>query len=428
VLRVGLTGGIACGKSRVRRRLAAAGFGTLDLDAVAHEMIAPGGPAYDEVVAAFGRGILAADGTVDRKALGARVFADAAARSELNALVHPRVRDEESRRAAAHAAAGGRVFVTDAALLVEAGLHLRFDRLVVVHCEGHEQLRRLVVRDGIDEAAARARIDAQMPAGEKRRFAHVVLDASGTLEATDAEAARLVAELAVLAEHAPPRPSLQVPVVVAALRSGPVRGPRGLDPARWATEVGAAGGVEMERLKAALVPPAAGPWYRSAEALPGSVPGPEALALVVGLWSLGRRGLDAEFTAAVMFSTAYLADGNEDRAAAACLLAIVAAHLAAGTTATEADLPSWTAIAERWAGGAAAGSAHATADAALRHLADERDAAEEARAAGGDPLLAAGLVAVARAQRDPSEGLGPASSDLIDAARALVRGTVRSDD
>ena len=76
MLRVGLTGGIACGKSRVRRHLAAAGFGTLDLDAVAHEMMAPGGPAYDEVVATFGRGILAADGTVDRKVLGARVFAE----------------------------------------------------------------------------------------------------------------------------------------------------------------------------------------------------------------------------------------------------------------------------------------------------------------------------------------------------------------
>ena len=83
MLRIGLTGGIACGKSRVRRQLAAAGFGTLDLDAVAHEMIAPGGPAYPDVVAAFGRGILAADGTVDRKVLGARVFADAAAAGEL---------------------------------------------------------------------------------------------------------------------------------------------------------------------------------------------------------------------------------------------------------------------------------------------------------------------------------------------------------
>jgi dephospho-CoA kinase len=166
VLRIGLTGGIACGKSRVRRRLATAGFGTLDLDAVAHEMIAPGGPAYADVVSAFGAGILASDGTVDRKALGSRVFADAAARAELNALVHPRVRDEEARRAAAHAAAGGRVFVTDAALLVEAGLHLRFDRLVVVDCDGGEQLRRLIARDRLDEAAARGRIAAPMPAAE----------------------------------------------------------------------------------------------------------------------------------------------------------------------------------------------------------------------------------------------------------------------
>jgi dephospho-CoA kinase len=424
VLRVGLTGGIACGKSRVRRHLATTGLGTLDLDTVAHEMIAPGGPAYEDVVAAFGRGILAADGTVDRKALGARVFADAAARAELSALVHPRVRDEESRRAAAHEAAGGRVFVTDAALLVEAGLHLRFDRLVVVDCDGREQLRRLVARDGIDEAAARARVEAQMPAAEKRRFAHVVLDASGTRDGTDAEAARLAALLVFLAEHPPARPSLQEAAVVAALARGPMSGPRGLDPARWAAEVGAAGGVEVERLKRALVPPGAGPWYREAEAFPDAGPGPEALALVVGLWSLGRRGLDAELTAAAMFSTAYLTGRNRDRAAAACLLAIAAAQVAGGTTPGEADRRSWTATAERWAGGAVPGSSQATVDAALRHAHDERAAADGARAMGGDPLLAAGLVAAARAQASASVGSAPVV--LIEAARALVRGTARS--
>jgi dephospho-CoA kinase len=428
VLRVGLTGGIACGKSRVRRRLAAAGFGTLDLDAVAHEMIAPGGPAYADVVAAFGAGILAADGTVDRKILGARVFADAAARAELNALVHPRVRDEERRRAAAHAADGGRVFVTDAALLVEAGLHLRFDRLVVVDCEGREQLRRLVERDGIDESAARARIDAQMPAADKRRFAHILVGASGSLEATDAAAAELAQGLADLAEHVPPPRVLREGAVVAALSAGPADGPRGLTPARWAVEVGAADGVELDRLKRALAPPAAGPWSLAAETLPPEARGPEALALVVGLWSLGRGGLDAEVTAAAMFSMAWLTDRNPERAAGAILIAIAAAQIAGGAESGDEARARWTETAERWAGATVPAFADGTVAAARRHPADPRAAGAEAGATGGDALLAAGLVAGARAQlSEVGASDDRAPLPLIEAARALVRAAARHD-
>ena len=419
MLRVGLTGGIACGKSRVRRRLAAAGFGTLDLDRVAHEAIAPGGPAYEDVVAAFGRGILAADGTVDRKVLGARVFADAAARAELNALVHPRVRDEEARGAAAHAAAGGRVFVTDAALLVEAGFHLRFDRLVVVDCEGGEQLRRLMARDAIEEPAARARIAAQMPAAEKRRFAHIVVDASGTLEATDAAAAALAAELASLAETAPPRPPLSEATALAALHCGPVQGPRGLDPPHLASAVAAAGGMEMERLKRLLVPPFEGPWIAAALAADGPTPGPETLALVVGLWSLVRRGLDPEFTAGAMFSVAYLTDRDAARTAGACLVSLAAAHLAAGRRPAEEERAAWTATAEKRAGGPAPAWAHALVDAARRTPVDRAAARESARGAGIDPRVADGLVACATARADPD-----APPALVEAARALVRGAV----
>jgi dephospho-CoA kinase len=415
VLRVGLTGGIACGKSRVRRHLAAAGFGTLDLDAVAHEMIAPGGPAYDDVVAAFGRGILAADGTVDRKVLGARVFADAAARAELNALVHPRVRDEEARRAAAHAAAGGRVFITDAALLVEAGLHLRFDRLVVVDCEGGEQLRRLVARDAIEEAAARARIAAQMPAAEKRRFAHIVFDASGSLEATDAVAAALGAELAVLAEHAPSRPPLREATVRAALQHGPLLGPRGLDPVRFATGVAAAGGIEMEPVKRLLVPPFGGPWTLAAQPTAKGNPGPEALALVVGLWSLVRRGLDPEFTAAAMFSMAYLIDRDGARTAGACLLALAAAHLSAGAGPADDERASWTATAEKWARSEVPSWAEAIVEAVRRDPIDREGAREAARGAGIDPRLADGLVACVTGVPDPD-----ASPAVVVAARALI--------
>ena len=149
-----------------------AGLATLDLDLVAHDVMAPGAAAYDAVVAEFGPGIVGAGGRIDRPALAGRVFADPGARNRLNALVHPRVREEEDRRAAALAAADAALLVTDAALLVEAGYHLRFDRLVVVHCPPEEQLRRLRLRDGLDEPAARARLRAQMPIDEKRSFAH----------------------------------------------------------------------------------------------------------------------------------------------------------------------------------------------------------------------------------------------------------------
>jgi dephospho-CoA kinase len=396
VLRVGLTGGIACGKSRVRRQLAAAGFGTLDLDGVAHELIAPTGAAYADVVNAF-PGVLAPDGTVDRKALGARVFADGEARARLNALVHPRVREEEARRAAAYEARGGRVFVTDAALLVEAGMHLRFDRLVVVDCEGGEQLRRLMARDGLDEAAARGRVGAQMPAHEKRRFAHIVVDASGTLEATDILAAGLAASLAALAQDTAPHLPLRGSSVVAALDAGPPAGPRGLDPRKWVADVAAAEGAEMESLKRLLDPPFSGPWYAAAagSAVASAGAGPEALSPVVGLWSRGRRGLDQEFTAGAMFSIAYLVDRDAVRIAGACLLALAAAHLGSGARLSPEGRADWTAVAERWAQASPGPSAHATLEAALRHPGAAPTAAENARAHGGDPRVAAALAAAA---------------------------------
>jgi dephospho-CoA kinase len=413
VLTVGLTGGIACGKSRVRRRLAGAGFATLDLDAVAHAVIAPGGAAHEDTIAAFGPGILAADGTIDRKALGARVFADAAARARLNALVHPRVREEEARRAAAHEAAGGRVFVTDAALLVEAGLHLRFDRLVVVDCPPDEQLRRLMARDGLEEEAARRRIEAQMPGEEKRRFAHVVLDASGTLEATDSETDRVAAELTATADHPPPRPRVREEAVLAALAAGPARGPRGLDPVRWARDVAAGGGAEMERLKGLLVPPFEGPWYEAAAETADSEPGPEALALVVGAWSAARRGLDPAFTAAAMFSMARLTHRDAARTAAACMLAVAAAHVAGGVIPGPADLRAWAGAA-RHSIGAPAWTAAVVA-AALSRADGEPAVPAAAQAAGVDPSLVRGLAALASAR--PPSGVPPA---LVEVAHTLA--------
>jgi dephospho-CoA kinase len=207
LLRVGLTGGIASGKSHVLRRLEAAGLATVDLDVVAHAVIAPGGAAFADVVEAFGPSILDRAGAIDRKALGAIVFAAPEARARLDAIVHPRVREQEAEMARAAESSGARVLVTDAALLVETGLHLRFDRLVVTWCPPAAQLARLRARDGIEEAAAQARLRAQMPIGEKRAFAHFVIDTAGTPGDTDAQVAALAPRLLAL----DPPPPLRLP-------------------------------------------------------------------------------------------------------------------------------------------------------------------------------------------------------------------------
>ena len=348
MLRVGLTGGIACGKSRVVARLASAGLPVIDLDVVSHEMMSRDGSAVAEVVGAFGPGIRAADGGIDRKALGAVVFSDAVARGRLNAILHPRIRAEEARRAAALQAAP--MVVTDGALLVEAGVHLRFDRLVVVHCVPDAQLRRLTERDRIGESAARARIEAQMPLDEKRRYAHIAVDTSGTEAETDAKADRLAADLRALAGARPQRVKVPTERALGVLLHGPRRGPRGLDPMPLLHEITGAGsgGLEMERVSRLLVPPAEGPWYRAARDREGD-PGPEALAAPVALWALSRAGLDRDFLAAVAFSLARLTHVEGCRLATACLYALAVGELAASGHAP-GDLGPLERLAETWGG------------------------------------------------------------------------------
>jgi dephospho-CoA kinase len=350
-LRVGLTGGIACGKSRVLQRLAAAGFFTLDLDHIAHEVMAPGAAAYRDVVEAFGRGILAKGGAVDRRRLGSLVFADPAARARLNAIVHPRVREEEVRRAALQPDQAGRVVVTDGALLVEAGVHLRFDRLAVVHCTADQQVRRLMQRDGFDEAAARARVGAQMSTEEKRRFAHFEVDASRGLADTDESAEELAAELRRLAQARPARREIPLDRRVGALLAGPSRGPRGLEPARVLGDIAAGFGLEMERVARLLVPPTDEPWYRAAQPDADGV-GPETLAAPVVLWALSRGGPDPDFLAAAAATLARLTHTDAALIAGACLMALALqeAVVTGEAGGLAASLPRWTELARRWGG------------------------------------------------------------------------------
>jgi dephospho-CoA kinase len=203
MLRVGLTGGIATGKTTVAAILRKLGCHMLDADKIAHHLIEPGAAAYEDVVREFGPGILTADGRVDRKKLGAIVFADPARLERLNAIVHPRVLETQDRelesieRADSHAIA-----VVEAALLIEAGYAPKLDCLVVTWCTPEQQLARLTRQDadgvagrGLTIEQARQRIAAQMPIEEKRRMADEVIDCSGSLENTREQVVALVAKL-----------------------------------------------------------------------------------------------------------------------------------------------------------------------------------------------------------------------------------------
>ncbi|HEV3254851.1 MAG TPA: dephospho-CoA kinase [Candidatus Acidoferrales bacterium] len=195
MLRAGLTGGIACGKSAVAAMLRECGCAVLDADALAHELIEPGRPAFAEIVREFGPGVLEPGGRIDRAKLGAIVFADAEKLSRLNRIVHPRVFEELERRLAELARPGGpQVAVVEAALLIETGYDHELDRLIVVWCRPEQQRERLAAR-GLGPEQAESRIAAQMPMEEKRRRATDEIDASGSLTETRQQVERLAAKL-----------------------------------------------------------------------------------------------------------------------------------------------------------------------------------------------------------------------------------------
>src|SRR5713226_3534039 len=195
MLRLGLTGGIASGKSAVAAMLREMGFAVLDADSLAHRLIEPGQPAFNEVLQEFGQEVVAAAGRIDRAKLSAIVFADRARLDRLNAIVHPRVSEvvfrqfEEWQRGGTRDAA----FV-EAALLIESGIHKNLDGLVVAWCEPQQQLERLLAR-GLSETEARRRIAAQLPVDEKLRHATEKIDCSGSLDETRRQVEALAAKL-----------------------------------------------------------------------------------------------------------------------------------------------------------------------------------------------------------------------------------------
>jgi dephospho-CoA kinase len=184
---VGLTGGIATGKSTVGRLLRERGVPVIDADQVARDVVAVGSPGLAKVVERFGREVLLPDGALDRGKLRAIVVRDAEARKDLEAITHPAIREAIGTRLADLAASGVPVAVVEAALMVETGSYRLYDALVVVSCAPETQLRRLVERDGHPEPEARAMIATQLPMAEKEKVATVVIRNDGDLDALRAQ-------------------------------------------------------------------------------------------------------------------------------------------------------------------------------------------------------------------------------------------------
>jgi len=182
---VGLTGGLACGKTFVAQALSDLGCHVLQADQLGHEVLLPGGEAYAPVVREFGSGILGESGEIDRRALAAQVFEKPERLALLNSFVHPPVMRREEEwlvRVAAEDPRG--IAIVEAAILIETGSYKRFDKLIVAACGVEQQVQRSIKRDGASREEVLARISRQMPLAEKRKFADFVIETSGTKEET----------------------------------------------------------------------------------------------------------------------------------------------------------------------------------------------------------------------------------------------------
>jgi dephospho-CoA kinase len=197
MLRVGLTGGIASGKSSVARAFRELGAHVIDADRVAREVVPPASPALAQIARAFGREMLRPDATLDRAALGAIVFADRGKRRVLEGILHPPILAEIDRQVDALAQDDPRgVVVVEAALIFELSRQAEYDAVVVVWAEPEQQLQRLIARDRLSAEEARRRLDAQMPLAQKRLRADFVVDNSGDEPRCRQEAERVWRELA----------------------------------------------------------------------------------------------------------------------------------------------------------------------------------------------------------------------------------------
>jgi len=196
MLKVGLTGGLASGKSFAGQALADLGCHLIQADELGHQVLLPGAEAYDGVVREFGPAILDPDGKIDRKRLAAQVFGNPERLAALNRLVHPAVfRREEEMMAAIAARDPKAIVVVEAAILIETGSYRRFDKLILAVCGREQQVERAMRRDGATREEVLARLERQMPLEEKRKFADYVIDTSGGKQDTLRQAREIYEEL-----------------------------------------------------------------------------------------------------------------------------------------------------------------------------------------------------------------------------------------
>jgi dephospho-CoA kinase len=200
MLRVGLTGGLASGKSFVGEALASLGCHLLKADELGHQLLMPGTPVHEKVVETFGQAILDSEGRILRRALASVVFGDAEKLAALNAIIHPAVIEEEERwmQEVKEVDPHG-IAIVEAAILIETGSYKRFDKIVLAVCSEQQQIERAMKRDGITREEALMRLQRQMPLDEKRKFADFVVDTSGEKEQTLVQVRRLYDELRRLA-------------------------------------------------------------------------------------------------------------------------------------------------------------------------------------------------------------------------------------
>jgi dephospho-CoA kinase len=204
VLRVGLTGGVACGKSTVARMFSEMGAQVIDADKIVHELYAKGEPVYLQLVERFGAGILGADGEIDRPRLATLVF-EGGRVQELNQIVHPAVFRCQQEWMKEIGRQPDAVAMVEATLILEAGGKSRYDKIIVVTCRPEQKVARYAGRSGMAEATARAEVErrskAQMSDEDKARLADFVIDNSGSLETTRLQAEQIYAGLKALAQN-----------------------------------------------------------------------------------------------------------------------------------------------------------------------------------------------------------------------------------
>ncbi|CAH1200009.1 dephospho-CoA kinase [Paenibacillus sp. LjRoot153] len=185
-MNIGLTGGIACGKSTVSRMLVSRGALLIDADQIARDVVEPGSPVLEQVAAHFGQAVIGPDGSLQRKKLGEIIFGSPEARKQLDGLLHPPIRAKMREQMTLYERDfPTKLVVVDVPLLIESNLVSMFEEIMVVYIPRHLQLERLMQRDGLSAENAQLRLDAQMSIEEKRKLADIVIDNSGTWEETN---------------------------------------------------------------------------------------------------------------------------------------------------------------------------------------------------------------------------------------------------